>query len=147
MNGNEVQRLAHAINAHRPDWMISSLTTFIARHMAGWPYRDAAIALTFVACDTKPDGSPASATPKRVLEQGPWRMAAAAGGSTEMRAHAPKRHEECPDHPGQWAHNCGGCRAEGFDPHAATSPDVPPVADVNPTLAQRLAARLGTEAG
>ena len=112
MNGNEIQRLAHAINAHRPDWMISSLRTFVERNMAAWTYRDAAVALTFVATDAKPDGQPASDTPKRVLEQGPWRVAAAAGGSTAMRTHAPKRHEECPDHPGSWAHNCGGCNAD-----------------------------------
>lgn len=114
MNGNEAQRLAHAINAHRPDWMISSLTTFIGRHMTNWAYRDAAVALTFIACDTKPDGTPASATPKRVLEQGPWRVAAAAGGDTSVRTHAPKRHEECPTHAGQWAHNCGGCRTDAL---------------------------------
>ena len=137
MNGNEVQRLAHSINAHRPDWMISSLRTFIERHMSAWPYRDAAVALTFVACDSKPDGQPASDTPKRVLEQGPWRVAAAAGGSTAMRTHAPKPHEECPNHAGQWAHNCGGCRTEAYDPQAEPSPDLPPP---NPNLTQRLAA-------
>lgn len=57
----------------------------------------------------------------------------------------PHRDEECPRHPGQWPDNCASCNTEGFDPQAATSPDVPPVADVNPGLAQRLAARLGTE--
>jgi hypothetical protein len=51
VNGNEIQRLAHSINAHRPDWMISSLTTFIGRHMGQWSYRDASVALTFVATD------------------------------------------------------------------------------------------------
>lgn len=114
MNGNEIQRLAHAINAHRPDWIIQSLTTFISRHMAAWTYRDAAVALTYVACDAKPDGQAASDTPKRVLEQGPWRLAASVGGDTSQRAHAPKLHEECPAHPGSWAHNCGLCRNERY---------------------------------
>ena len=31
-----------------------------------------------------------------------------------MRTHAPKRHEECPKHVGQWAHNCGGCRTDAL---------------------------------
>lgn len=140
MNGNEIQRLAHAINAHRPDWMIASLTTFLTRHMSAWPYRDAAVALTFVACDSKVDGTPASDTPKRVLEQGPWRAAAAIGGSTAATAHAPKPHEECPTHPGRFAHNCGGCHADQLAAEAdPPSPDLPPVADVNPRLAKRLA--------
>lgn len=125
MNGNEVQRLAHSINAHRPDWMISSLTTFITRNLSAWTYRDASVALTFVATDAKPDGQPASDTPKRVLEQGPWRVAAAAGGSTAIRTHAPKRHEECPDHPGHWAHNCGGCAADA----RAVTDDTTPAPD------------------
>jgi hypothetical protein len=141
MNGNEVQRLAHSINAHRPDWMISSLTTFIGRHMAQWSYRDAAVALTFVACDATADGQPASATPKRVLEQGPWRVAAAIGGSSSIRTHAPKAHEECGKHPGSWAHNCGGCAVDRIASNAdePPSPLLPPVTDVSPRLADRLA--------
>jgi hypothetical protein len=144
MNDNEIRRLAHAIDALRPDWPISSLTTFIRKNMAGWSYRDAAVALVYVACDTKTDGQHASDTPRRVLEQGPWRVAAAVGGSTAMRTHAPKRHEECATHPGHWAHNCGGCRAEAFDVDAPVSPDLPPVSVVNPRLAQRLTTRGGT---
>lgn len=147
MNGNEAQRLAHAVNAHRPDWMISSLTTFITRNMSAWTYRDAAVALTFVATDAKPDGQPASDTPKRVLEQGPWRVAAAAGGSTAMRTHAPKRHEECPDHPGQWAHNCGGCRVEAcgaVDPQPARAQHADAAFDASLARAQLAAARAQT---
>lgn len=62
----EIDRLAAAINALRPDWPASSLRTFIDTHLAGRALPDAAIALTWVACD------PTSRTPKRVLESGPW---------------------------------------------------------------------------
>jgi len=140
MNDNEIRRLAHALDALRPDWPISSLTSFIRKHLASWPYRDAAVALAYIACDTKPDGQHASDTPKRVLEQGPWRVAAAVGGSTEMRAHAPKRHEECPDHPGRWAHNCGLCNVEALDDDTPPAETLPNLADANPRLAQRLQA-------
>ncbi len=72
MTENEIRRLAHAINDLRPDWPISSLTTFITNQLGKRAYRDAAIAMTWVAVDAKPDGQPASETPKRVLEAGPW---------------------------------------------------------------------------
>ncbi len=66
MNTTEVARLAAAINLLRPDWPTPSLHTFIARELASRPYRDAAVALTYVAAD------PDSQTPRRVLEAGPW---------------------------------------------------------------------------
>lgn len=146
MNDNEIRRLAHALDALRPDWPISSLTSFIRRHMANWAYRDAAVALTYVATDTKPDGQHASDTPKRVLEQGPWRIAAAVGGSTSMRTHAPKPHEECPIHPGSWAHNCGGCATDRLAVDAdEPSPDVPAWTPRDPEQAARLKALAGGE--
>jgi hypothetical protein len=101
MNPNEIKRLAHAINEHRPDWPISSLTTFIAHNLTNRTYRDAAVALTWVACDTKPDGTPATATPKRVLENGPWWQAAVISGDANGgRPNPPKRTEQC--------RRCGG---------------------------------------
>lgn len=93
MNANEIRRLAHAINEHRPDWPVSSLTTFITRELAKHTYRDAAVALTWVAVDQKPDGSPASETPKRVTEGGPWWRAACIEG--EQTLTPPKRDEQC----------------------------------------------------
>lgn len=122
MNSNEIQRLAHAISNHRPDWMIASLRTFIERNMSNWAYRDASVALTWIATDAKPDGTPASATPKRVLENGPWRIAAAVGGAATVSAGAPKRHEECQTHAGRFAHNCGLCRVENFGTDEPTTP-------------------------
>lgn len=75
MDLTETTRLAAAINALRPDWPQASLVTFITRDLATRAYRDAAVALTYVAAD------PATQTPKRVLEAGPWwdAVAVAAG--------------------------------------------------------------------
>lgn len=66
MNTNEIARLAAAVNNLRPGWPTVSLQTFIADNLAQRTYRDAAVALAYVACD------PDSRTPKRVLEAGPW---------------------------------------------------------------------------
>jgi hypothetical protein len=72
MNSNDVERLAAAVNALRPDWPVRSLITFITRDLGHRAVRDAAVALAWIACD------PDTQTPKRVLEQGPWWTATAA---------------------------------------------------------------------
>lgn len=66
MNHNEAARLAGAVNLLRPEWPTTSLQTFITDKLGTRPYRDAAVALAYVACD------PTSKTPARVLEAGPW---------------------------------------------------------------------------
>lgn len=69
MNANEQARLAAAVAILRPDWPQDSLRTFVARDdqlLARRPYQDAAVALVFVALD------PATKTPARVNEPGPW---------------------------------------------------------------------------
>lgn len=124
MIDNEIRRLAHAINEIRPDWPVSSLTTFIARHLARRTYRDAAIALAYIATDTALDGTPASSTPARVLEAGPWWQAVAAGDAQGRATPGPpKPEQECPDHAGRWAGACGLCAHEGvtayYDPAQA----------------------------
>ena len=73
MNRTEIERLAGAANKLRPDWPWKSLVTFIELHMMDRAYRDVAVALAWVACD------PATKTPKRVLESGPWWQAAVVG--------------------------------------------------------------------
>lgn len=113
MNDIEVQRLAHAINELRPGWPISSLTTFIRRNLASRVYRDAAVALVWVALDADGAGNPITDTPKRVLEPGPWWRAAEHSGSVVHHIRRPpKRGEECKHHVGEWADNCRGCRAD-----------------------------------
>lgn len=73
MDLTEITRLAAAVNALRPDWPHASLVTFISRDLSHRAYRDVAVVLSWVACD------PATQTPRRVLEQGPWWDAVAAG--------------------------------------------------------------------
>lgn len=110
MNPNEAGRLAHAINDLRPDWPISSLRTFIERNLNGRTYRDTAVALAWIATDTKPDGTHASDTPKRVLENGPWWRAATVENPASLRPQPPRKAEQCT--------RCGGqlpdcaCRRE-----------------------------------
>lgn len=74
MNEHEIERLAAAANALRPDWPAASLRTFIAKNLADRPRRDVAVALAWVACEAN------TAKPARVLEAGPWWRAAAVEG-------------------------------------------------------------------
>lgn len=114
MNDAEQQRLAHALNELRPTWPISSLRTFIARNLANRPYRDAAMALVWVALDVDAAGNYVTETPKRVLESGPWWKAAEMNGTANVRPTPPKRTETCqiPGHEGYRADACGGCHAD-----------------------------------
>lgn len=100
MNGNEISKLAHALNELRPDWPISSLTTWLNNHLSKRPYRDAAIACVWVALDMKPDGSWESRTLARVLEPGPWWRAADPGSEGRVARRNPRPDEACPQ--------CGG---------------------------------------
>ena len=52
MNQVEAHRLASAINQIRPDWPLASLSTWIRKHLTEKAYRDAAVALTWVAYPT-----------------------------------------------------------------------------------------------
>ena len=62
----EIDRLAQAVNALRPDWRINSLKTFIANNLANRSYRDAVAAFVWIAAD------PETRTPSRILNNGPW---------------------------------------------------------------------------
>lgn len=75
MNTTEIDRLAAAAHALRPDWPLPSLRTFITNDLNRHAYRDAAVALTWVATD------PTTLTPKRVLEAGPWWVAETGNGT------------------------------------------------------------------
>lgn len=103
MNDHDIDRLAAAANAMRPDWPLSSLRTFIRKHMAHRPVRDAAVALAWITCE------PNTATPARVLEAGPWWRAAAIEDAITNTP--PKAAEQCRD--------CGRtlteCRSSALD--------------------------------
>jgi len=96
MNANEISKLAHAINELRPDWPTSSLKTWITNNLGRRSFRDAAVALVWVALDIRGDGSYATDKPARVLEAGPWWRAAAAGEQGDVVPRNPSRDEACP---------------------------------------------------
>lgn len=106
----EVKRLAHALNELRPSWPVSSLVTFISRNLSNRNYRDAAVALVYVALDADGAGNYVTETPKRVLEMGPWWKAAEIN-QTNVRPLPPKRAEQC-GRCGKHQDQCA-CRQEG----------------------------------
>jgi hypothetical protein len=117
----EAARLAAAINALRPEWPAQSLLTFIGQNLQSRAYRDAVVALAWVAAD------PQSVTPARVLENGPWWKATQAQAGT-VSAIAMR----CPDHPAECAWDCKPCSEDVADISAglarvrAAMKDAPP---------------------
>lgn len=101
----EIERLAAAAAALRPEWPIKSLCTFLARDHAHRAYADVAIALTAIAVDPK------TKTPKRMNELGPWWAAASAAFGDRAND---TRYERCTvdGHRSYPAANCGACRSE-----------------------------------
>jgi hypothetical protein len=105
----QAARLAAAINALRPEWPAQSLLTFIGKNLTGRAYRDAAVALAWIAAD------PTTLTPARVLEPGPWWQAANAQNPTVSAISL-----KCPEHPAERAWDCRPCADEAatVDPAA-----------------------------
>jgi len=95
---DETERLAAMANALRPGWPVKSLTTFIVNELTRRTYREVAIALAWVATD------PATDTPKRMLEAGPWWNASRAQAATVSVVVT-----RCGDHPEHPAARCPAC--------------------------------------
>lgn len=107
MNPTQTERLAAAIAALRPDWPLASVRTFLETRLTDRAWQDAAVALTWVATD------PATTTPARVLEVGPWWRATHSGD--ENRAYyPPKDATACSVHPGEWRDRCRSCAADAL---------------------------------
>jgi hypothetical protein len=96
---NELQRLAAAANAIRPDWPIPSLVTHLLNHHTQRTYRDLAVALAWIATD------PATNTPARLTESGPWWDATRPTKSSKPVGKV----RRCIDHPDQHASHCQHC--------------------------------------
>jgi len=79
MNEHEIERIAAAFHALRPDWPASSLRTMLTKRAANMARRDVCVMLAWIACDT------ASSTPARMFESGPWKRAAAIEGEQTLR--------------------------------------------------------------
>lgn len=105
MDKHEIDRLAAAVHALRPDWPLRSVVTFVAREIGTYAYQDAAVMLAWVATD------PDTKTPRRVMENGPWRHAI-----VDRRTVQPVTSPECVDHPGQKASTCTDCHADATPP-------------------------------
>ncbi len=95
---DETERLAAMANALRPDWPLKSLTTFIVNELTRRTYREVAIALAWIATD------PATDTPKRMLEAGPWWNASRAQAATVSVVVT-----RCGEHPEHPAARCPAC--------------------------------------
>ena len=105
----DAERIAQAVHDLRPEWPAQSVLTLIGNSddLRTRAYRDLAVALTFVACD------PASLTPGRVREAGPWWA-----HTNAQRATVSAVTNRCPEHPSERLWDCGPCREA-----AATDPD------------------------
>ena len=83
MNDHErehrIERIAAGFHAIRPDWPAASIRTMLSKRAANMPLRDICVMLAWIACD------PASSTPARMFESGPWKRAAAIEGERSPR--------------------------------------------------------------
>ncbi|QCB93316.1 hypothetical protein [Cellulomonas shaoxiangyii] len=112
LSRTEIERLAAAAHALRPDWPVRSLCTWLQTDHAARAYRDVAVALAYIATDA------ATQTPKRMNEMGPWWSAVKLAGS-DATDH---RFARCDviGHGSYAAWNCGACRAEQIAADDAT---------------------------
>lgn len=110
----ETERIAGAVAMLRPDWPAGSVKRYIQGRpeLLNRPARDLALALVYVALD------PASDTPARVSEAGPWwqilRGQVQAANAPDV---GPGRGvERCtqPGHEHEAAHACRACRSEAI---------------------------------
>jgi len=106
MNEHEIGRIAAAMHVLRPDWPLAQLTTLLNdARMIDRRRHDATIALAWVACESD------SASPYRVLTQGPWWKAVVV--DNEPSTYRPPRADEmCQTHGAGWIDACPGCRAD-----------------------------------
>lgn len=115
----EASRIADAIAAARPDWPARSLRAFVAGNLRDRAFADVLVALAVVAAD------PASETPARVLEPGPWWTATKANRPSDSTwTPGPGSEPACtrPGHEHEIARACRACRAEAL---AGEQPDQP----------------------
>lgn len=97
------ERIAQAVHDLRPEWPAQSVLTLIgnSEDLRTRAYRDLAVAFAYVACD------PASLTPGRVREAGPWWA-----HTNAERATVSAVTTRCGDHPGHPALHCPECAEE-----------------------------------
>ena len=109
---DEIQRIAAAMNALRPDWRYTSLVTFLTNHHANRPYRDLAVAAVAVATDAR------TQTPNLLNEHGPWWVASQTAAGTAVAGVPAPGSQRCDvyGHEHELAHNCRACAVDGYEP-------------------------------
>lgn len=123
---DEIQRIAKAMNALRPDWRVDSLVTFLQANHGTRPYRDLATAAAVVATD------PGTKTPELLNRHGAWWSAAQAAFASGATAVTNYRFERCPipGHTSYPATNCGACRSEALQVDKVPPEIDPDTADI-----------------
>lgn len=103
----ELDRLASAMNALRPEWPTRSLRTYLDRHVDR-AYADLVIAAAWICADPK------TATPARLGEHGPWWVAAGLSTAKGTPTVGPGSEPRCETagHEHELARACRCCRAE-----------------------------------
>lgn len=126
-DNDQIQRIAAALNALRPDWRAQSLVTFLTKHHADRPYQDLLIAGVIVALD------PTTQTPQLLNQHGRWWVAAQqVAAATVTPTPGPGRRPRCTvsGHEHEAADNCRSCAADrlvtGDRPVQAVPAMVPP---------------------
>jgi hypothetical protein len=109
-DSTQIERLAAAAHALRPDWATRSLVTFLTRHHVDRPYADLAIALAFVATDDR------ATTPNLLNQHGPWWSAAYTASRKGTETPGPGSEPRCEKdgHEHELARACRCCRAEAI---------------------------------
>ena len=107
MNETEIDRIAHAANAMRPDWPVASLRTLLNKpELTNRPRRDVAVALAWVACESE------TKTPARVLEPGPWWRATTVEQLPTGHQHANRTYGITEGDPREVCHICAQARPD-----------------------------------
>ncbi len=128
---HELQVVAAVVAAVRDDWPARSVLALLRREptLRDRPYRHLAVAAVVVALD------PATKTPKRLVEFGPWWQAAAVSTAEATGTPGPGKEPPCErvGHEHELARHCRACAAERLaDTAADTTPlqAAPPPAEI-----------------
>ena len=106
LNRTECERLAAMAHQLRPDWPVKSIATHVWTDHRQRAYRDVAVGLAWIATD------PATLTPARLAEAGPWWVAVADPRAPKGDAIPRPGDERCEIHPYERAAYCRGCLSD-----------------------------------
>lgn len=124
MSREQAQALTRAIHLLRPAWNEEGIFAALGHVKERDPF-DIALAALRAAADEK------VRTPGVIPTTGPHWNEAAPKEPVRPRSGPPRKSETCPVHPGSWADNCSGCRADQLAGDQTTGPNLrrPDVSD------------------